>query len=299
VATRRAVVSRGMSPDATGDDEIREDGRMREAARRLRSWLGNPWIQAILTFLLIGGGGLLFFLVRIQPGASAGHDYSAELAWDQLVAGVLAVVLALIFGRYAVASVREFRRAQHDERVAQDRHLYLAMYSELYTNWLILLALEKRIAMPWIFALRTRQDQQRAVYDAFCAGPIWRSQSFPKVLPTVETAYRELAQLYALLPKDVPLGPIVLLGELACAETAKTWTARSPRAYAWAGLGALGFALLLVIGTKEIVRRSGRMKRARLAVEAAMTCIYREVFGQPVPWDTLRNLPQGFRILPE
>ncbi len=158
--------------------------------------------------------------------------------------------------------MNQARGARREERQAEERNLFLSLFYELQGNRLNLLVLEKRIAMPRVFAVRTGTGIQRAVFDAMVAGPLWRSPHFTDVLPAVERAYREVARLYVSIPPHPPWWALVLAAEMAVAWTAKTPTERAPRDYATAGLVAMGGYAAMTIWEDEAGPRQVRVKRA-------------------------------------
>jgi len=168
--------------------------------QNLRSW--GLWRRVAV---VLAGGivcGLAVFALWIQPREAAGANYAGEFAWDQLVAGIIAAVLVIVFGSYTVEQVRLAREGLEQERDADRRRIETetrrvlgALLDELSQNWITALYHEDRLRVPEDLLFDVTLEFKRDIYDGLRAGPLWGIPGSEDVLPAVGQAYWEMKVL--------------------------------------------------------------------------------------------------------
>jgi hypothetical protein len=227
-------------------------------------------------------------------------DFATEFAWDQLVVGCTALILAVRFGSYAATSVRQFENARHDQESERIRSAFIPLLLELQDNRVNLLVLEGRLSIPGVLAWRLRPGLQRKIYDALLAGPLWQTSETSKVIGPIADTYREMAELDYFLQPPVPWWSVLIIVPVSALLSQYTWSERGPRAYRWVFLVGMLLALADVFLPGHISQAIGRVSRVRQKVEDAIDCVYRDVLRQPTPWATIDGeLRHGVSILPE
>jgi hypothetical protein len=155
--------------------------------------------QLAAAFLGVVGLGLAGYAFRVSPlltaEPSAAGRLSAELAYDQLVGLALTLVVAIIFGRYAVKQVELARAAMAEDRqaraaaeAAQARQILMALLAELHHNWLTAPSIEGRLRLPPDIVRRAEFRFRRQRFDAAVAGQIWGLSQTSQVWAAVANA---------------------------------------------------------------------------------------------------------------
>jgi hypothetical protein len=258
---------------------------------------------------VLGGGiifGLVVFFLWIQPREVAGANYAVEFAWDQLLAGAFTVILALIFGRYAVDQVRLAREAiendrqtQAESRKAETRRILLALLNELHHNRTTALMHEGRLLRAPLLLKKSSLSFQRRVFDELTGGPLWGISLEEDLWSAVSKAYWDVQILEVALQPEVPWwAAIVGALTVGVLESESEFISLKD----CVGLGLLGFAMYVGVILKAdfTAKRNGTVARSRQSIEAAMDSIYQVLSGGTrLPWAQWdRGAPAEMQVAP-
>src|SRR5205085_10443290 len=111
-------------------------------ARNARRRPGDRlWARLVGATAAVGAGAALGYVAWLRPrlgDAAALTEAAAVLSYAQVVLGVVALVLAAVFGPYAVEQVVLGRQALEEDReerqraaAAEERRVFGALYNEL------------------------------------------------------------------------------------------------------------------------------------------------------------------------
>ncbi len=252
--------------------------------------------------------GVAVFVLWIQPREAAGANYAGEFAWDQLVAGIVATALVIVFGSYTVEQVKIARIGLEQEREADQRRIETetrrvlgALLDELDQNRTTALYHEGRLHMPQDLALDVTMEFKRDIYDGLRAGSLWSIPGSEEVLPSVGQANWEMKVLTDKL-RTRSLGRMLIVG-VFLAEFAP-FVIRRPNDLVSRQLSGAAAVMadyvLMRIGRLLLVLRQGYPARTRKAIESAMKAVHQLLHKEPIDWETWnKRLPDGFQVTPQ
>jgi hypothetical protein len=256
----------------------------------MRRGSGVVWLRVGLAAVVVLIGGLAGFVFWVQPRVLAGISYAAEFANDQILLGFFTIVVAMIFGWFAVEQVwlaqeaiEQDRAAREEARINETRRVLSALLAELDDNRTVGLSYARGLdlshATRFIGVLRFR----RSSFDALQGGPLWSVSQIEDIGDSVTRAYWEIQAL----EQKVRLGsvwPFVFMGTFVTAVLGIGPTNPFDR-YMSTALSSV-LAYVLYHGGQEFAAYAfGDAGRTVDAIEVAMDRIYRALHnGAPLPW---------------
>jgi hypothetical protein len=210
----------------------------------------------------------------------------------QLIASVWAVLVAIVFGRYAVEQVKLSRVSYEEAKSAEVRRILMALFMELVHNRSVALYLEGRLVVD--FRLHDTFQFRWKVWDNLLAGPIWGLPlDLEQVYQPVSKAYWQTRLLSAMLqPRVSPANlaiPAGILGVQEALATSGPITERFRLVWKFLGVAILGYVLLDVC-QKWDLRRKGLVRQTREAIESALEQLHRILFRRPIDWTKLDKI---------
>lgn len=240
------------------------------------------------------------------PGADEELAYWQLVVADgQLLVGLVALVLAGLFGLYAIDQVALARRgielaqrgidadrdARQEALAAETAQILLALLLELSNNYENALRLEGRLVTTRRGRKLPTPSFTFTTFQALATGPLWRLKQLGDVWPALSDAYLKMQHLSRRLDALPWWSPLAFGGLLA---EALPRGVRLP-ALLLGSSGGLAYASWLNLGAN--IR--GDATRARLAIEAAMDQLV-PLLPRPTSWreGLEQGIAPGWRMLP-
>jgi hypothetical protein len=245
--------------------------------RRVRLWLWPALvIVGVAALSVIGFFRWLWPPVPLSDPNVLSY-WQLVVGYWSLALGATTILLAAIFGPFAIEQVRlgqqglrDDRAAREDALLVENRQILFALLLELANNYEAVIRLEGRLVATRLFREPPPPTFAFATFQSLSAGPLWRLQlqRLGDIWPKLAEVYLQLQRLDQRLRRFPGWWPFAvggfLFGWATLSETLPR-SARLPAASA-AASGALLYQGWLRLGANA----TGDVTRARLALEAAL-----------------------------